>query len=183
MKKNKDFFIEQLIRRSRGGTETLVKVALVLAGIIILAVLYRFFYASIWPFFLAVVCVLEFFAFNYTVKEFEYSFINGDVSVDKISGKRRRKTVLSLSTKEITHMAPCAAPPTARGDNVTFMDYSINRRSPGLWYFTATREDGTELLVLFNPNERLREAFKSYLGNKMDYELPVQNDDTSDDRS
>ena len=101
-----DVFVEQLIRRERPGGEFLFKCGAVLLGLILITaafILARTFF----PFFFALVVILEFFAFVYTVKEFEYSFMNGDCDIDAIQGKRRRRTVSSYSCREVALMAPC----------------------------------------------------------------------------
>ena len=113
--------------------------------------------------------ILLFFAFKYTVKEFEYSFINGDVDIDRIDGKRRRRTVLSINCREITSMAPCEKGTEVAGDFTQILDYSEGKGCPGRWYFTVEREDESRLLVYITPSERLLNAFKLYLGRKMDY--------------
>lgn len=170
MKTYNDTFVEYIVRRRRGGAELLMKLGAVILALVLIGLAYWFF-TSIFPFFFAVICILLFFAFKYTVKEFEYSFINGDVDVDRIDGKRKRKTVLSLNCREITEMAELTAEkdPSANGSFVSINDYSEGKGLPGRWYFIAEREDGTRILVYFSPNERMLDAFKLYLGKRMDY--------------
>jgi hypothetical protein len=94
MKGYNDTFVEQLVRRSRPGGETLFKVGAVLTGLILGGLAFWWlgaFFAVIFT----VIVILEFFAFVYSVKEYEYSFINGDFDVDVIQGKRRRKQVFT----------------------------------------------------------------------------------------
>ena len=121
-----------------------------------------------------VIVILEFFAFVYTVKEFEYSFINGDFDVDMILGKRKRKQVLSTSCKEIKLMAPAEAIKTSlRVHLIKRLTSRFLKTVQGRWFFIIEREDGSRNLVYFNPNERLLKAFKDYLNKKMEYELKI----------
>lgn len=168
MKTYNDTFVEQIIRRKSFFSKYVVKILAVLVALALIGLAYWFF-TSIFPFFFAVICILLFFAFVYTVREFEYSFINGDVDVDRIDGKRKRKSVLSINCKEIKSMAPCADGSEITGDFTEKHDFSIGPRSEGRWYFIAEREDETRILVYISPNERLLDAFKLYLGRRMDY--------------
>ena len=163
-----DTFVEHIVRRKRGGAELLMKIGYVILALILIGLAY-WFLTSFFPFFFAVILILLFFAFKYTVKEFEYSFINGDVDVDRIDGKRRRRTVLSVNCREIASMAPCEKGTEISGDFTQTFDYSEGKGCPGRWYFIVEREDESRLLVYFSPNERLLNAFKLYLGRKMDY--------------
>jgi hypothetical protein len=145
----------------------------VLIGLILAALAFRWaggFFSVIFT----VIVILEFFAFVYTVKEFEYSFINGDFDVDMILGKRKRKQVLSTSCKEIKLMAPAESDKNKpEGTFNQTLDFSISKNSTGRWFFIIEREDGSRNLVYFNPNERLLKAFKDYLNKKMEYELKI----------
>lgn len=169
MKTYNDTFVEQLIRRERPGGEALFKCGAVLLGLILIAAAFLFA-RSFFPVLFALVVILEFFAFVYTVKEYEYSFINGDVDVDMIQGKRKRTNVLSVSCKEIGLMAPCGSHAEAlQGDFTRTLDASIGPKAADRWFFTVKRQDGTAELVYLNPNQRLLDAFSGYLGRRMDY--------------
>ena len=136
---------------------------------------------SFFPFFFALVVILEFFAFVYTVKEYEYSFMNGDVDVDMIQGKRRRKTVCTFSCREAVLMAPCGGHEgDLSGQFTSRLDASVSPKSPDRWFIILEREDGNRELLLLSPNERLLAAFKGALGRKMEYTLPKEHMDTPD---
>lgn len=180
MKTYHDTFVEQLIRRQRPGGEVLFKCGAVLAGLILTAAAFLFV-RSFFPVCFALVVIMEFFAFVYTVKEYEYSFINGDVDIDMIQGKRRRKTVLSVSCRQIVTMAPVREGASALSGNYDrILDASESSRSEGRWYFITESQDGRQELVYLNPNQRLLTAFKDYLGRKMDYTPQTEHKDTAE---
>ena len=175
-----DVFVEQLIRRERPGGEFLFRCGMVLLGLVLLAAAY-FLAHAFFPFFFALLVILEFFAFVYTVKEFEYSFMNGDVDVDMIQGKRRRKTVCSFSCREAALMAPVEGHEGELGGHFTRrLDASISKKAPDRWMIILEREDGNRELLILSPNERLLAAFKGALGRKMEYKLPAEHTDTAD---
>ncbi len=176
----RDVFVEQLIRRERPGGEFLFRCLAVVLGLLLVTAAYLLA-GPFFPFFFALVVILEFFAFVYTVKEFEYSFTNGDVDVDMIQGRRRRRTVLSFQCKNVTLMAPCAGHEAEmRGEFTRTVDASVSKKAADRWFLITEREAGGRELVLLNPNERLLAAFKGYLGKRMEYTLPPVNRDTAD---
>ena len=169
MQYNKDIFIEELIRRERAGKEGLFRVEAVILGLILCGLAFHYF-TVIFPFFFAIICILVFFMFRFSVKEYEYSFISGDVDIDVILGKRKRKTVLSCSCRDIKRMEYCGSR-KPEGDFTSVIDASISVKSENRWYFICELEDGSRTLVYFNPSQRLRDAFKQYLGHKMKLEM------------
>lgn len=180
MKTYHDVFVEQLVRRERPGGEALFKMGVLVAGVLLVGVAFLLA-KSFFPVCFAVIIILEFFAFVYTVKEFEYSFINGDVDIDLIQGKRKRKTVFSCSCKEIAAMAPCdGADGVLSGEYTRTLDASASKKAEGRWYLITERQDGTRELLIFNPNERMLEAFKGYLGRKMAYTPANTNTDKAE---
>lgn len=169
MKTYHDVFVEQLVRRRRPGGEALFRLGAALLGLILITLAFVFV-RSFFPVLFAIVVILEFFAFVYTVKEYEYSFISGDVDVDMIRGKRKRSTVFSGSCRDITVLAPCGTHEDAvAGEFTRTVDASAGPREEGRWFFVCQKQDGTRELVYFSPNERLLEAFSGYLGRRMDY--------------
>ena len=70
MKTYHDVFVEQLVRRERPGGEALFKLGVLILGILLVGVAFLLA-KSFFPVCFAVVIILEFFAFVYTVKEFE----------------------------------------------------------------------------------------------------------------
>ena len=180
MKTYHDVFVEQLIRRERPGGEALFKLGAVVTGLLLIGIAFLFA-KSFFPFCFAVVIILEFFAFVYTVKEFEYSFVNGDVDIDMIQGKRKRSTVFSVSCREIVAMGACDGMTEAlSGEFTRTLDASISKKHADRWYVITERQDGSRELVFLSPNERLLGAFKDYLGRKMEYTPGKANTDMAE---
>ena len=180
MKTYHDVFVEQLVRRRRPGGEALFRLGAVLLGLILITLAFVLV-RSFFPVLFALVVILEFFAFVYTVKEYEYSFINGDVDVDMIQGRRRRRTLCSFSCRDVTEMAPCdGAGERMQGEFTRRLDAAVSPRAADRWYLITEREDGSRELLILSPNERLLAAFKGYLGKKMEYSLPEGNTDMAD---
>lgn len=180
MKTYHDVFVEQLVRRQRPGGEFLFRCGAVILGLILIAAAY-WLAGTFFPFFFALIVILEFFAFVYTVKEFEYSFMSGDVDVDMIQGKRRRRTLCSFSCKEVACLAPVQGHEgDLAGEFTRRVDAAVSKKAADRWFLITQREDGSRELLIFSPGDRLLAAFKPFLGRRMEYSLPEGHMDPAD---
>lgn len=167
MKTYHDIFVEQLIRRERPGGELLFRLGCIFLGFILITIAFVFG-KSFFPVLFAVVIILEFFAFVYTVKEFEYSFVNGDFDIDEILGKRKRKQVFSCSAREIVSLQPVSeGAELPAGEFTRTLDASVSKNAPDRWRMIVERQDGTREQLIFSPNDRLMAAFRETMGRKV----------------
>ena len=82
-----DVFVEQIIKRrlSLGGLAIRIgAIFLVLIGILLLPFLKLILTITVTALFI----YLAYLAFVYTSVEYEYSFVNGELTIDRILGKR-----------------------------------------------------------------------------------------------
>jgi hypothetical protein len=98
-----EVFIEQLLKRKTTSKSILAKAALILLTILIFAA------TMIIPFALVlgiVMVILDIYIFKTFDLEFEYTYIRGELSVDKIFGKERRKKAASFDLSQLEMVAP-----------------------------------------------------------------------------
>ncbi|MDE6362740.1 MAG: hypothetical protein K2O40_12490 [Lachnospiraceae bacterium] len=96
---------ELLVKREKGAKEALIRAACValtaLAGFLTLMT------GKITLFIIVVILgVLDYFIFQWTDIEFEYLYLDKEISVDKIMAKTRRKKLLTIDVNKIEIMAP-----------------------------------------------------------------------------
>ncbi len=96
---------ELLVKREKGAKEALIRIACVvftvLLGILTLLT------GNIYLFVAVIVFgVLDYFVFQWTDIEFEYLYLDKEISVDKIMAKTRRKKVTTIDVGKIEIMAP-----------------------------------------------------------------------------
>ena len=100
-----DLYSELLVKKERTAKDRLVKGSII--ALIVLLVLAGLF---IMPLLLIAAIVLGvcayLFIFPGTDLEFEYLFVNGELDIDKIMAKSKRKRVKSLNVTECDIMAP-----------------------------------------------------------------------------
>ena len=97
-----EVFIEQLIKRKTTSKSVVGKVALILATVLV------FLLSLIIPFGLilgVVMILLDVYLFKMFDLEFEYTYIRGELSVDKIMGKERRKKAASFDLSKLEIVA------------------------------------------------------------------------------
>ena len=88
--------------------------------------------------------------------EYEYILTNGDIDIDKIIAKRKRKRVLSFSTKEFEIVAPYK-----QGENYTNL-LDLGTRNYENAYYAVFSKDGQKKTLVFNPPQKMIEAMKTY---------------------
>ena len=91
--------------------------------------------------------------------EFEYSITNGDVDIDRIVARRKRNRLVSVRGQKIESAGKYDA---ARMQNRPF-DRTVMAASSlaeeGLYYFTYHSKKSGSTIVIFQPDERVKDAF------------------------
>ena len=187
-----DIFVEELIT-CRGGVKTrLMQVGVILLAVILL-IADLLFVPLVAPVTFVVICVVAFFVFRWLNTEYEYSFTNGDLDVDRISGRRWRRRMLEIGQKQIKVMAPYTQ--EYESEVVDYkvrgtMDFSASTRAAGRWFMIVEMgepipqvsrsqdphairrarnkyQQGDLVFVVFQPSKRLRDAMQTYLRSRI----------------
>ena len=88
-----DFYTEQLIKKQADSKDTLKKVGLIALTVASVLLVFVIPVGIILPVVMIVIDVLMFRNLNV---EYEYVFVNGDLDIDKIMNKARRKRMFSV---------------------------------------------------------------------------------------
>ena len=83
-----DFYTEQLIKKQAGSKDTLKKVVLIVLTVLSVLLIFTI---PVGIIFLVVMIVADVLVFSNMNVEYEYVFVNGDLDIDKIMNKSRRK--------------------------------------------------------------------------------------------
>ncbi len=97
--------------------------------------------------------------------EFEYILTNGELDIDKVIGKRKRKRLLSVTAKEIEIITP-AAEYTGNCDEI--VDVS-SRNGSGKEFVLVAVKDCKRIKVIFNPSEKMLKIFKVFCQRKVNW--------------
>lgn len=156
-----DIFTEQLIKKNMGPKDYAIITATILGGILLIVL--SMMVPSISFLVLIGVCFGAYYLITSRSLEFEYSVTNGNITIDKIISKRKRKRVISVEAHDIEAMGKFK-PEIVKSKNgfkpVFVSQYDDGR---GAWYFCAhTTKEGNVLLV-FDPDEKVLSAIKTFM--------------------
>lgn len=113
------------------------------------------------------ICIV---VFRKTDIEYEYQFINGDMDIDIIYGKLKRKRLNRFDLKSIEIMAPANSPRLASYNNnesIKVLDYSSRYKDRPKYAFITQRHDGNTVKVLVEINAKMLEAIKNSVPRKV----------------
>ncbi len=158
-----DIFCEYLVQR-KSSRDKLIKASLVLACILfcVISFYFLFFIKIQWMWLIPILWGAAIYGTRLACQqfsvEFEYSFTNGVLDIDKICGRARRKNIASIACRNIEQMAP------VRG-NVSTERKIINANYDeklGRKYYVNFSDKGVATTLLFQPPEKILENMKKY---------------------
>lgn len=160
-----DIFVEQLVRKPSDGKTTALKV-LIAAGMVIVTVL----------------CVLLMFigfAFGIIIAagaiyggiylmtgldaEYEYIVTNGEMDIDKIIAKRKRKRLITAKASSFERFGKLSGAPQA-GSGVTVVKADgISSENTETYYADFTHPSMGNVRLIFSPEEKVVDGLKPFL--------------------
>lgn len=151
-----EVFVEHIVKRRLGLKEILFRVLAVLFTVVVFFV--GFYYLHMLGITITIlVGYLAYLVFVYTSVEYEYSLVNGEISIDKILGQRKRKSVNEFDIKLAELIAPTFSEEIMEKNIAVTLDYSTGHRSDALYSMIFNEKEGT-MQVVFEPNEKMIEA-------------------------
>lgn len=151
-----DFYTEQLVRRKTPLTSLLL--VSVCGAFTIISVLLMFFI----PFGLLITAalgVLTYFVHRSVNLEFEYLYVNGDLDIDKIMAKTKRKRAFSCNIRDLELIAPQGAAELRPFANLKAKDFSSNCPDHKKYEMILVSE-GTKQRIIFEPNETILDGIR-----------------------
>lgn len=162
-----DVFKEQLVARKNNTQDLLKKIGIVLAAIALTLIGATFL--PEFALFLAVglgwVAFVLIRRFNL---EFEYIFTNGELDIDKIFNKLKRKHALTVDVRSFVVMVSMNNPSAKSeiGNVSKVLDYSAGVVTDTT-YSAVYENDGDRIQLIFDPNEEIFKAIKMYIPRKI----------------
>ena len=151
-----DFYTEQLVKKKTDGKDIAMKILLIVLTVI------SFFIAFLMPLLILVpilFVVADVFLFMRMDVEYEYIYINGDLDIDKVMHKERRKHMLSVNVKDMELLAPEGAFQLQSYKTGKIYDYSSGSTSAPNRYVLVFTRAGETAKILIEPNSDLVEGF------------------------
>lgn len=160
-----DSYVECLVKHR---TPTVKVILRVLFLVLIVLFVLLFFAVGFPALIMAVVCgVLSYFMSLECSVEYEYLYVDREISIDKISAQKKRKTVEKLNTEKIEILAPVKSWHLDEYKNrqLKVKDYSIGYEAqPDKRYMLIYNN---EVKVLLSPNSAFIAAVKNIAPRKV----------------
>ena len=162
-----DLYSELLVKKKRTAKESMIKYGLI--GLTALLVVAGLFLMPLLLIAAIVVGVVSYFIIPGTDLEFEYLFVNGELDIDKIMAKTKRKKVKTLNLQEADLMAPL---------NSHRMDYYNGNQKLKVLDFSSgdpehkryaiiMRDGGETCKIIIEPDEALAKTMRNCAPSKV----------------
>lgn len=151
-----DFYTEQLVKRKTTAAVTIQKTALIALTVISFLLIFMIPFAIIVP---VVLIVLDVILFKRMNVEYEYLYVNGDLDIDKIMSKEKRKRAYSMNVKDMEVIAPKGSHELDPYQNVKPMDFSSGEEGHKMYVMVVSQNGKTEK-VIFEPNETILDGMR-----------------------
>lgn len=152
----KDFYTEQLIKKRKSMKDLLIKVLLIAVTIASAAALFINPIGIVLP---VIMIIVDVFVFRSLDVEYEYLYLNGDLDIDKIVHKERRKRMFSVNISDVKILAPAGSTELNAFKNAGVYNYTSG--DPGAEvYEMIVLSSGETKKIVFEPNGTILEGMR-----------------------
>lgn len=148
-----DHYNEQLVKKQTETSDIVKRVLIVIATILLSAVCaFGGFVFGFMPLIVVVfgIFYLSWYLISATSVEYEYIITNNDMDIDKITGRRKRKRLITVKLNTVTEWGEYTE---GMGANADATVMASDASGEGVWYVLAKHEKFGKVMVLFNPTE------------------------------
>lgn len=162
-----DNICEQLVTKNRTGAD-IAKMVAIAAGSILLAAVCMLFAMALGLTFLILISVgilaLGIWLLSGVNVEYEYIITNNEMDIDKIIGRRKRKRMITVDISKATDFGTFPSEEDIDADATV---HATTGTQKDAHYLMVEHSGYGTVKVIFNPNERTREAIVQELPNAL----------------
>ena len=157
-----DMFVEQIIVRKKTLKQTLL--AMLIMALTSTLIAFSFFVLRAYALLLAAVLGYGMWWLLSEMNiEYEYCITNGDIDIDKITARRKRERVVSVSVQKLETAGKYRPEKWKERGVDRLVMAAPSEKEEGLYCFSYRTKKRGHTLVVFQPNERMLEAFEKSL--------------------
>ena len=164
-----DYYTEQLVKKQAGMKDIVIKAALVAVTIVSVLIVFLFPFGIILPVLAVILDVLMFRRLNV---EYEYLFVNGDLDIDKIMNKAKRKRMFSANVNDLEILAPADSIEVRQYQKAKTYNYSSGSGQAAL-YALVVSERGEQKKIIFEPNDTQAAGERTLRGRRAESKFMV----------
>ena len=165
-----DSYMEYMIKQKKSAGTIVRSIALMFAALLMSFVLtFVFFFIIPQAISILPILVLACFYLAYRITasfdvEFEYILTNGELDIDRITHKKRRKRLLTVHSKTFIAFAKVGSGEYSEEENSEFSNiiYASANSSSYDDYFAVFYVNGQKIKLIFNPTKKMIDTFRIY---------------------
>ncbi len=160
-----DSFVEQLVKKKKSGAQIAAIVVTITVAVLLLAVCILFL-SILGAFAVIAMAAIAYGAWYLLTAqniEYEYCITNGDIDIDRIVAQRKRKRIVSVGGHKIESAGRYAPEKWAGRQVDRTVVAAPSDKEDNLYYFSYHSKKRGHTLVVFQPNERVKDAFRESL--------------------
>ncbi len=167
-----DIFAEQIVKKKKTALDWLFAVAVAVVAAVVSFAIWKYV-NFLLPMIVLVVWGAWWLITNRNL-EYEYSITNGEMDVDCIIAQRRRKRLCSITCSKVEEYGKLSTVVlTGKKIDHTIMAASSAQDAENYYFIYRSKMHG-RTLVIFQPNERIRQAFYAALPRLMQMQMDKQ---------
>ena len=172
-----DFFNEWIVKRRKTAQDymsvaiTVMVTCMVLYGVVLQFMMAKYMYFI--PIEIALVVFIAYKIISSMNVEYEYSVTNGDLDIDKVISKRRRKKMVSLKLRDVEYFAPFEGEHIRVAEDASIKriyDASSGLDAPRL-HFIIYYYNSEKTLLLFEPTDEMIDNFSHYISRSLNHTI------------
>ena len=148
-----DFYSEHLVKKKTEAKDLLVKI------IMIFMTVFCIIFCRVIPLGIvlsALMIAADVFIFRMLDIEYEYMYLNGEIDIDIIMHKERRKKLCTVNIEDAELIAPANSPEMAIHKSVPALDYS-SKMPNAQTYVILVNARGVRKRIIFEPKAEVIE--------------------------
>lgn len=162
-----DFYAEYLVPKKSTGADTAKKI-----GIGILTAFVASFFFVAFPFVGILMAALVFYGGYFLITgvdvEYEYIITNGDMDIDKVIGKRKRKRLITAPIGTFTAFGKLSEAPEAADGTTTVLASGGTGEE---YYCDFVHKSAGNVRIIFTPSEKIIEGIGIFIPRQMKAEF------------
>ena len=170
-----DFFNEWIVKRKKTPQDYMsIAITVMLSLMIIYGILLQFMVGKLMyliPVELAVVIYVAYKIVASMNVEYEYFVTNGDLDIDRIVSKKRRKKLISIKLRDVEYFAPFEDEHIRVAEDLSIkkiIDASSSIDAPRL-YFIIYYNNSEKTCLLFEPTDEMIKNFAHYVPKSLNH--------------
>lgn len=151
-----DNFAEQLVKRQPTGADRIKTCIILILGMLLtfLALIAGFVFSFLLLFVAVALGVGTFFLYRNSIVEYEYTFTNGELDIDKIINQTKRKEMLTISVSKFTAFGKYTDNVPDETEDMTTV-FATDNIVENEYYADFQHETYGNTRLVFVPNEKM----------------------------